>query len=91
MSYVIPLAVAAAVVVEAAGRFFQIDKNIVTGIRTLVVITGIWFAVKVAREADAAHSTDRPPRSNAILGSVPRQNVSSATFKLARVGGKDSL
>jgi hypothetical protein len=50
MSLAFALAFAAAALVEAAGYFFKLNKNVVAGARTLIIMVGLWFAVTASRE-----------------------------------------
>jgi hypothetical protein len=50
MSLAFALAFAAAALVEAAGYFFKLNKNLVAGARTLIIMVGLWFAVTASRE-----------------------------------------
>ena len=50
MSLTFALAFAAAALVEAAGYFFKLNKNLVAGARTLIFMVGLWFAVTASRE-----------------------------------------
>jgi hypothetical protein len=36
--------------IQAAGYFLKLNKNLVAGTSTLVVMIGLWFAVQTARE-----------------------------------------
>jgi hypothetical protein len=58
--------VGAAALVEAAGYFFKLNKNLVAGARTLMLMAAIRFAVKASRETVTPHAT--PSRSGIELG-----------------------
>jgi hypothetical protein len=50
MTLAFTLAFAAAALVEAAGYFLRLNKNLVAGARTLIIMVGVWFAVTASRE-----------------------------------------
>ena len=56
------LAFAGAAMVEAAGHFFKLNKNLVAGVRTLIIMTGLWFAVAASRQEEPR----RPPAQTAL-------------------------
>jgi hypothetical protein len=46
----IAIGLAAITLIQAAGYFFKLNKNLVAGTSTLIVMIGLWFAVQTARE-----------------------------------------
>lgn len=56
------LAFAGAIMIEAAGHFFQLNRNLVAGARTLIVMIGLWFAVVASRQEEPR----RPPAPTAL-------------------------
>jgi hypothetical protein len=69
MTLAFALAFAAAAVVEAAGHFFKLNKHLVAGARTLIIMVGLWFAVKASREEVTPKKT--PARPDIQLGYLP--------------------
>jgi hypothetical protein len=67
MSFVFALAFGAAALVEAAGYFFKLNKNVIAGARTLILMIAIWFAIKASREMVTPN--EAPSRSGIELGS----------------------
>ncbi|MEH2526758.1 MULTISPECIES: hypothetical protein [unclassified Bradyrhizobium] len=67
MSLAFALAFAAAALVEAAGYFFKLNKNLVAGARTLIIMVGLWFAVTASRETITTKGTP----SEIKLGHLP--------------------
>jgi hypothetical protein len=70
MTLAFALAFAAAAVVETAGHFFKLNKNLVAGARTLIIMVGLWFAVKASREATVTPKKT-PARPEILLGYLP--------------------
>jgi hypothetical protein len=56
------LAFGAVAAVEAAGYFFKLNKHVIAGARTLIIMIGLWFAVKASRE------TVTPKRDTISIG-----------------------
>lgn len=46
------LALAGAAMTEAAGHFFKLNDNLVAGVRTLIIMTGLWFAVAASLQEE---------------------------------------
>ncbi|WP_375314391.1 hypothetical protein WHZ77_15420 [Bradyrhizobium sp. A5] len=46
------LAFAGAAMIEAAGHFFKLNRSLVAGVRTLIIMTGLWFAVAASRQEE---------------------------------------
>ena len=57
MTLAFTLAFAAAALVEAAGYFLKLNKNLVAGTRTLIIMVGLWFAVTASRETITPKAT----------------------------------
>jgi hypothetical protein len=70
MTLAFALAFAAAAVVEAAGHFLKLNKHLVAGARTLIIMVGLWFAVKASRE-ETATPKKSPARPEIQLGYLP--------------------
>ena len=62
MISVFALAFAGAAMIEAAGHFFQLNKNLVAGVRTLIIMIGLWFAVAANRQEEP----QKPPAPTAL-------------------------
>jgi hypothetical protein len=77
----IALGLGAITLVQAAGYFFKLNKNLVTGACTLIIMAGIWFGIKAARE-EAIRET--PSRSGIELG-YPSSNSQSESPQTPRV------
>ncbi|MGY8709644.1 hypothetical protein RAD16_28220 [Bradyrhizobium sp. 18BD] len=56
------LAFAGAAMIEGAGHFFQLNKNLVAGVRTLIIMIGLWFAVVASRQEES----QKPPAPAAL-------------------------
>ena len=46
----IAIGLGALTLIQAAGYFFKLNKNLVVGTSTLIVMIGMWFPVQTARE-----------------------------------------
>jgi hypothetical protein len=46
----IAIGMGAVTLIQAAGYFFKLNKNLVAGTSTLIVMIGLWFGVQTARE-----------------------------------------
>jgi hypothetical protein len=69
------LAFAGATMIEAAGYFFKLNRNLVAGVRTLIIMTGLWFAVAAGRQEEPR----QPPAPTALtLGKAISQSVAPA-------------
>lgn len=56
------LAFAGATMIEAAGHFFKLNRNLVAGVRTLIIMIGLWWAVAASRQEEPR----RPPAPTAL-------------------------
>ena len=67
MSLAFALAFAAAALVEVVGHLLKLNKNLVAGARTLIIMVGLWFAVTASRET----TTPKGTPSEIKLGYLP--------------------
>jgi hypothetical protein len=61
------LGLGAITLVQAAGYFFKLNKNLVQGASTLIVMLGMWYGVTTAREEAIMQKHD----STAIGSKIP--------------------
>jgi hypothetical protein len=82
MSLAFALAFAAAALVELSGHLFKLNKNFVAGARTVIIMGGLWFAVKASREPA---TPKRPSSQSEIrLGYLPSQQHGFASSLFAQ-------
>jgi hypothetical protein len=74
MSFVFALAFGAAAVVEAAGYFFKLNKHVITGARTLIIMVGMWFTIEASRE-ETVKPKKTPSRSEIQLEYLPSHRM----------------
>ncbi|MCK1390966.1 hypothetical protein [Bradyrhizobium sp. 1] len=69
MFFAFALTFAGATMIEAAGYFFKLNRNLIAGVRTM---TGLWFAVAAGRQEEPR----QPPAPTALtLGRAMSQGV----------------
>lgn len=61
------LGLGAITLVQAAGYFFKLNKNLVQGSCTLIIMVGMWYGVTTAREEAIRHKHD----STALSAKTP--------------------